>query len=106
MRTATRAFKKARTAFYEEGKAQAASADEAERALAVCWLCLQPIDYEAPPGTLPDSHELDHYYPVSEYPELQDDPANFRHAHRECNNRRGKLSPHLALGTERVADWW
>lgn len=106
MRTSSRAFKKARTEFYLEGKAQAASADPRERALACCWLCLMPIDYDAPPGTSPDSHELDHYYPVSLAPELQDDPANFRHAHRECNNRRGNRGPRVDLGRGAVADWW
>ena len=106
MRTSSRAFKKARTAFYLEGKTQAASADPDERALAVCWLCLASIDYEAPPGTTPDSHELDHYYPVSTHPNLQDDPANFRHAHRECNNRSGNRTPSLGLGSNVGADWW
>lgn len=106
MRTSNRAFKKARQEFFLQGKTQAQSADPAERALSYCWLCLQPIDYNAKPGTAPDSHELDHYYPVSLHPELQDDPANFRHAHAECNRRRGNRAPRMQLGKHTVTDWW
>lgn len=64
-----------------------------------CWLCGQPIDYSAEPGTTDDSLTLDHRFPVSKRPDLQDDPANFMPAHRSCNIRRGDSDPYLPLGT-------
>ena len=70
-----------------------------------CWICHKRIDYHAEPGTTDLSHELDHYYPVSLYPDLQDDPANFRHAHRKCNRERGNGQPKLDLG-DVIPAWW
>lgn len=87
-RVSTRAFRKARDRFFAEGLK-----DDAP-----CWLCGQPIDYAAQPGTTDDSHELDHYVPVSVDPSLQYDPGNFRHAHRVCNILRGASPPKLSLG--------
>ena len=87
-RVSTRAFQKARDRFFAEGLK-----DDAP-----CWLCGQPIDYTAQPGTTDDSHELDHYVPVSVDPSLQYDPGNFRHAHRVCNILRGASPPKLSLG--------
>ena len=86
-RVSTRAFQKARDRFFAEGQQ-----DDAP-----CWLCGQPIDYTAQPGTTDDSHELDHYVPVSVDPSLQYDPGNFRHAHRVCNILRGASPPKLSL---------
>ena len=51
------------------------------------------------------SHELDHYYPVRDYPDLQDDPAGFRHSHRKCNRERGAGQPKLGLG-DVIPAWW
>lgn len=87
-RVSTRAFQKARDRFFAEGQQYDAP----------CWLCGQPIDYAAQPGTTDDSHELDHYVPVSVDPSLQYDPGNFRHAHRVCNILRGASPPKLSLG--------
>lgn len=87
-RVSTRAFQKARDRFFAEGLKDGAP----------CWLCGQPIDYAAQPGTTDDSHELDHYVPVSVDPSLQYDPGNFRHAHRVCNILRGASPPKLSLG--------
>lgn len=70
-----------------------------------CWICTQKIDYDADPGTTPDSHELDHYYPVSTHPELEEDPTNFRHSHRGCNAERSNAAPVASLG-EPIPDWW
>lgn len=74
----TRAYKKARAQFKAQGQAENAP----------CWLCGQPIDYNAPKGN-PDAHTLDHLHPVSTAPELHNDPANWRHAHAHCNSKRG-----------------
>lgn len=63
-----------------------------------CWLCGQPIDYEAPPNT-PDSFDLDHFYPQSTHPELAEDPANFRASHCSCNRSRKAGQPMPDLGT-------
>lgn len=94
-RTEPSSFTKARRTFFNQGKEQNAP----------CWLCGQPIDYEAGQGTTADSHELDHYHPVSTHPELQHDPSNFRHAHKQCNRQRSNKRPLADLG-ERVAKWW
>ncbi|WGD38488.1 hypothetical protein [Lysinibacter sp. HNR] len=97
----TRLMKKLRKEFYEEGQRLHAEGNPE----ANCWLCSQPIDYDAAPGTTPDSHELDHFHTVSEHPELQEDPTNFRHSHTLCNSKRGNRSPSLGLG-DLVPDWW
>lgn len=72
---------------------------------APCWWCGQPIDYTIPhsdPVTghvNSDAFELDHAFPRSTHPELAEDPANFRPAHRACNNRRSDGKGDLPLGT-------
>lgn len=92
-----------REQFFQQGKAQ--DADPVTRAKANCWLCNMRIDYDAQPGTTDASHELDHYYPVSTHPQLQEDPANFRHSHRKCNQIRGNKTASGGLG-DTVADWY
>ena len=72
MRTNTRRMHKLRDEFFAEG--QRLDADPDTRELANCWLCLERIDYLADPGSTPDSHHLDHFHPVDDYPELQEDP--------------------------------
>src|SRR5271165_1467974 len=58
-----------------------------------CWLCHQPIKYDAPPLTK-DAFELDHAVPVSQRPDLEYDPANARPSHSSCNRRRqAKAAP-------------
>ena len=88
-RVTTRAFNKARKEFYAQCRASNAP----------CWLCGMPIDYDAAPGTTDDSITLDHEFPVSIRPDLQEDPAGFRPAHRNCNILRGNKDPAASLGT-------
>ncbi|GAA6124213.1 hypothetical protein BPY_23210 [Bifidobacterium psychraerophilum] len=88
-RTHTRRFEVERKKFFAQCKKENA----------VCWLCGMPIDYEAAQNTTDDSYNLDHYYPVSKRPDLQDDPAGFRPSHTSCNNLRGNKDPELPLGT-------
>ncbi|MGV9181824.1 HNH endonuclease [Arcanobacterium canis] len=95
-RVYSRRFQKLAKAFFDQGKAEDAP----------CWICGQPIDYDAKPGTTDTSHELDHYYPVSTYAELQEDPSNFLHSHRECNRSRGNRLRFADLGETHVANWW
>ena len=102
-RTNTRLMKRLRENFYREGRELDANPDT--RPAANCWLCQQRIDYQAAPGTTGDSHELDHFYPVSTHPELQEDSAGFRHSHRDCNNERGNRTPRGGLG-EQPTNWW
>lgn len=83
----SRSYRAARTRFLAQCKA-----DDAE-----CHLCGQPIDYTAEQGH-PDAFELDHFYPVSERPDLIEDPANFRPSHGACNRRRGNRAAVYALG--------
>lgn len=85
----TRRFRKLKQEFYERCR----------RERPACWLCGQPIDYDAEPGTTPDSLTLDHRVPVSRRPDLQEDPANFMPAHLSCNARRGDRDPADSLGT-------
>lgn len=98
-RTSTRRMHKLRTEFFDEGKALLTDDDPKKRAEASCWLCGMEIDYDVEPNSTPDSHNLDHYYPVRDYPELQEDPVNFRHSHQECNVRRGADAPQPGLGS-------
>jgi hypothetical protein len=103
-RTSTRRGKQLTVEFFEEGRRL--DADPETRHLANCWLCHQRIDYQVPPNTTPDSHNKDHYYPVADFPELQDDPEGWRHSHQLCNVKRGKSTPTGGgLGTE-VPAWW
>lgn len=88
-RHSTRYFRQVKEQFYARCR----------REKPVCWLCGQPIDYDADPGSTDDSLTLDHRIPVSKRPDLQDDPANFMPAHRSCNIRRGDSDPVLSLGT-------
>jgi len=96
-------MKKARADFFAEGKRL--DADEATRHLANCWICKQRIDYTVEPSSTPDSHNLDHFHPVSTHPELQYDPTGFRHSHFLCNGNRGNSAPAAGLG-EDVEAWW
>lgn len=67
---------------------------------APCWLCGMKIDYDAPHNDYgnDDRFELDHLYPVSIRPDLQEDPANFRASHSGCNRERGNGDPAPELG--------
>lgn len=100
-RVNSRRMKLLREQFFEDGKALSS----AGRPGSECWLCKQAIDYDALPGTTPDSHNLDHYHSVRDHPELQEDPSNFRHSHKACNQERGADAPTLGLG-DAVPDWW
>lgn len=62
-----------------------------------CWLCGGRIDYLLRDGA--DAFELDHYYPVSLYPQHEEDPAGFRPSHRSCNRARGNKPPAPSLGS-------
>lgn len=99
----TRRAQAQRTAFFDEGKRL--DADPETRHLADCWICETRIDYSVEPNSTEDSHNLDHALAVDDYPELQDDPENFRHSHRRCNGSRGKRDLEAGLG-EQVEDWW
>lgn len=104
-RVNTRRMRQLRRDFFEEGRRF--DADPRTRDQSVCWLCGQRIDYDAAPGTSEDSHELDHAVPVSEAPDLQEEPSNFRHAHRRCNAARGNRAPSARLSAGAgVAPWW
>ena len=76
MRQTTRRYRRDKANFFADGQRLDAAGDPA----ADCWLCKRRIDYAAKPGTTDQSHELDHYYPVSLYPDLQHDPAGWRHS--------------------------
>jgi len=62
-----------------------------------CWLCGQPIDYDADMGN-PNSFAVDHEKPLSTHPHLAEEPSNLRSAHARCNNSRGNMPPVPALG--------
>lgn len=62
-----------------------------------CWLCGKPIDHELPRQHA-ESFNVDHAYTVDERPDLAEDLANFRPAHKLCNERRGTAEPTIQLG--------
>ena len=98
----TRRMHELRQRFFDEGKQLDAEGDPA----ADCHICKARIDYDAAPGTTPESHNLDHYYPVKTHPELQEDWDNFRHSHKLCNQVQSDgLIDRGGLG-ELVPDWW
>lgn len=87
-RVSTRDFKRRSRQFFEQGKKENSP----------CWLCGQPIDYDVEPNSTDESHNLDHFIPVSVNPSMQYDPANWRHSHRICNILRGAEPPKIPLG--------
>lgn len=95
-RVSTRRMNAGRKEFFEAGKQLDAS--EFTRHLANCWICGMRINYDVPANSTPDSHNLDHFYPVSTHPEMQEDPANWRHSHAECNVGRGADAPLPGIG--------
>jgi len=105
-RVDSRRMKKLRGEFFEEGKRLAASPVAEERDQSRCWLCRGDIDYTVPQATTPDSHTLDHAKDVDTYPELQEDPDNFRHCHFSCNSSRGKDAPNTQGLGEPMPAWW
>jgi 5-methylcytosine-specific restriction endonuclease McrA len=54
-----------------------------------CWLCGEPIDYDAPAGS-PDAFEADHAIPLAHGG--SDVLGNLRPAHHRCN--RGRRLPY------------
>lgn len=68
------------------------------RAGAVCWICGQPIDYDAPAGE-PDAWEPDHVVPVAKAPNLEFSLSNIRASHSSCNRARGDGSGIDRIGT-------
>lgn len=86
----TRAGNKAKAEFKAECKAN----DER------CWICRQPIDYDAPwnDWSNPSRFERDHRLPVSTHPQLEDDPTNWEASHAGCNNERKNKPPRPAIG--------
>lgn len=84
----TRRYKTTRRTF----RAQCAAAN------APCWLCGRPINYDLPDASHPDAFNLDHAHPLTQRPDLAEDPANYRPSHATCNYRRGDNEPHIHLG--------
>lgn len=62
-----------------------------------CWLCGQPINYEADAQD-DDAFSVDHVRPVSLDPSGAEDPNNLRPAHQRCNKRRGNRAPTPTIG--------
>lgn len=98
--TSSRRYRKLKATFKADCQARGA----------VCWLCGQAIDYTIPhrdPDTgvfNADAFELDHMHPRSTHPDLAEDPANFRPAHRACNGKRGNKMPKQSIG--RLSRQW
>ncbi|AYN58828.1 HNH endonuclease [Arthrobacter phage Polka] len=62
-----------------------------------CWLCGEPIDYEAGKDD-GRSFSADHKKSWKKYPELREDPSNYAPAHLGCNQSRGNREPPAGLG--------
>ncbi|MBJ7401597.1 HNH endonuclease signature motif containing protein [Mycolicibacterium sp.] len=67
-----------------------------------CWLCRQPISYDAPAGSS-RSFEADHIKPVSTHPHLGYVMSNLAPSCCACNRSRG--SRPVPVGEWIVADW-
>jgi hypothetical protein len=67
-----------------------------------CWICREPINYQAD-WRHRDAFQPDHHYPVSTHPHLQYEPTNLRPSHRRCNASRGNTIPANTNWTR--ADW-
>ena len=102
-RTHNREDQRQRTEFIRSG--QAARRGPGDPPPVGVLICTLRIDCEQAPGTTTDSHTLDHYYPVEDFPVLQNEPDNFRHAHFDCNSSRGKGDAERGLG-EPMPAWW
>ena len=96
----TRRYRKLRAAFREECRTHVNPDGSVG---APCWLDGLPINYSLP-REHPESFNLDHAYPVSERPDLAEDPANFRPSHRHCNEERGDDEPFIQIGSP-SEDW-
>ena len=66
---------------------------------APCWICGQPIDYNAKPSTTPDSYEPDHRHSVKTHPELAEVPENVMPSHKSCNRSKGSKAGLNNLGS-------
>jgi len=95
-RTSTRSGKRLRKEFREQ----------CEKVNAPCWMDGMPIDYTAPWDDFgnDDRYQMDHFFPVSTHPGLQDDPTNFRASHAGCNLARSNGDPVAPLGIP-SRDW-
>ena len=62
-----------------------------------CWLCRQPINYDAKPGE-PDSFTVDHIKPLESHPHLAEVYSNLAAAHWNCNDSKGNRLPAPGLG--------
>lgn len=91
MRVQSRAFKAGRAEFR----------DKCRDNNRPCWICGQPIDYDARHDDYANDSrfQLDHRYPVSTHPEIQEDPANWEPSHAGCNRERSNRPPRPNLGT-------
>lgn len=65
-----------------------------------CWICEQPIDYDAAQDDYRNDSRFqrDHFMVVSEHPHLAEDPDNWRPSHAGCNRARSNKAPSLPLG--------
>lgn len=79
-------------------KAAAQYKAQCRRLDAHCWLCSQPIDYDADRDD-PNSFQQDHVVAVTKAPHLAQDPANWRPSHRSCNGSKNAGPPKPMLGT-------
>ncbi|SCX05913.1 hypothetical protein, partial [Mycolicibacterium fluoranthenivorans] len=96
----TRRYRKLRAAFRHECATEDQPGGTTGRP---CWLCGKPIDYSLPDDH-PDGFNLDHAYTVADRPDLAEDPANFRPAHKACNGLRGNNDPFIQIGSP-SEDW-
>lgn len=68
-----------------------------------CTLCGQPIDYSLPHDD-PEAFTIEHIFPRSTHPHLENDPANTVAAHASCNKKRG-VKPYEKTPWMRAEDW-
>lgn len=65
-----------------------------------CYLCGQPIDYEAK-HTDPESFSVDHILPLHTHPHLAETYSNLAPTHLRCNKSKGTSKPKPGLGNHK-----
>lgn len=69
-----------------------------------CYICGQPINYQARDPNADDAFSLDHIKAWQHFPELRTDPANLASAHQLCNKSKGDRDLAPGLG-QRSREW-
>ena len=65
-----------------------------------CMRCGQSIDYDTDDPSDPNAFNAGHIKPLSLFPELGEDPANFQQEHQRCNKAAGNRLDDPGIGMQ------